>query len=107
MCDWGTLRPCRPKHAQLSDLPGRWLAGQVRGSLVEEGWGASLGYPGPVLDADGPMVEVEVFESEALPQHWHRLDAFEGPGYRRVAVEVTTVRGPLRSSIYVLALDAT
>jgi gamma-glutamylcyclotransferase (GGCT)/AIG2-like uncharacterized protein YtfP len=102
---YGTLGPGRPNHGQLSDLPGRWLAGQVRGCLIEAGWGASLGYPGLVLDADGPVVEVEVFESEALPPHWHHLDAFEGPGYRRVAVDVATAEGLLPASIYVLALD--
>jgi gamma-glutamylcyclotransferase (GGCT)/AIG2-like uncharacterized protein YtfP len=65
-----------------------------------------MGYPGIVLDADGPLVEVEVFESEALPNHWHRLDAFEGPGYRRVAVTATTDEGALTASIYVLASDS-
>ena len=104
---YGTLGPGRPNHGQLSDLPGRWLAGQVRGSLLAAGWGASLGYPGLVLDVDGPAVEVEVFESEALPHHWRRLDAFEGSGYRRVAVDVATAEGFLRAYIYVLALDPT
>src|SRR3954467_11811354 len=95
---YGTLGPGRPNHGQLSDLPGRWLAGQVRGSLVEAGWGASLGYPGLGLAVGGPVIEVEVFESEALPQQWDRLDAFEGPGYRRVAVDVATAKGLLRAS---------
>ncbi len=27
--------------------------------------------------------------SEELPRAWARLDAFEGPGYRRIVVEVT------------------
>src|SRR4051794_18023629 len=101
---YGTLDPGRPNHGQLSDLPGRWLSGRVRGSLIAAGWGAGLGYPGLVLDAEGSTIEVEVFESEALPRHWDRLDAFEGPGYRRVAIDVTTSEGPLRASIYVLAL---
>jgi gamma-glutamylcyclotransferase (GGCT)/AIG2-like uncharacterized protein YtfP len=67
------------------------------------GWGAELGYPGLILDAHGPLVEVDVFESSALPEHWHRLDAFEGPGYHRVAIDVTTAEGALAASIYVLA----
>ena len=107
LATYGTLGPGRPNHGQLRDLPGRWLTGQVRGALVEEGWGAGLGFPGLVLDAAGPVVEVDVFESKALPQHWHRLDAFEGPGYRRVAVDVSTRDGPLRAYIYVLARDTT
>ena len=103
LATYGTLAPGRPNHGQLAGLSGRWLAGRVRGSLVQEGWGAELGYPGLILDAGGPLVEVDVFESSALPHHWHRLDAFEGPGYRRVATDVSTAEGVLPASIYVLA----
>ncbi len=103
LATYGTLAPGRPNHGQLSGLSGRWLVGHVRGTLVQAGWGAELGYPGLILDTHGPLVEVDVFESSALPQHWHRLDAFEGPGYRRVAIEVTTAEGALAASIYVLA----
>ena len=102
---YGTLGPGRPNHGQLSELPGRWLAGHVHGNLVEDGWGASMGYPGLILDAKAPPVAVEVFESEALPEQWERLDTFEGPGYRRVATDVATAEGVLRASIYVLAHD--
>ena len=100
---YGTLAPGRPNHGQLTGLSGRWLVGQVRGSLVQEGWGAELGYPGLILETGGPLVEVDVFESSALPDHWHRLDAFEGPGYRRVTTDVSTAEGILAASIYVLA----
>jgi gamma-glutamylcyclotransferase (GGCT)/AIG2-like uncharacterized protein YtfP len=100
---YGTLGPGRPNHHELSDVPGRWLVGRVRGSLVEAGWGAELGYPALVLDEAGPEVEVDVFESSALPEQWDRLDAFEGPGYRRVTVDVATVEGALPASIYVLS----
>ena len=104
LATYGSLAPGRPNHGQLTaGLSGRWLAGRVRGSLVQEGWGAELGYPGLILDAGGPLVEVDVFESSALPHHWHRLDAFEGPGYRRVATDVSTAEGVLPASIYVLA----
>lgn len=34
-----------------------------------------------------------------------RRDAFEGRGYRRVAVDVSTAEGVLRASIYVLAVS--
>ena len=100
---YGTLGPGRPNHHQLSDLPGRWLAGRVRGSLVEEGWGAELGYPALILDADGAPIDVDVFESPELHHHWDRLDAFEGAGYRRVAVDVETAEGVITASIYVRA----
>lgn len=75
----------------------------MHGVLLEAGWGAALGYPGLILDPEAAPVEVVVFESRELPQHWHRLDAFEGPGYRRVAVDVSTAEGDLPASIYVLA----
>jgi gamma-glutamylcyclotransferase (GGCT)/AIG2-like uncharacterized protein YtfP len=65
--------------------------------------GAKFGYPALSLDAEGSLIHVDVFESPALPRHRHRLDAFEGPGYRRVAVEVATLEGVLPASIYVLA----
>jgi gamma-glutamylcyclotransferase (GGCT)/AIG2-like uncharacterized protein YtfP len=103
LATYGTLAPGRPNHDQLSDLPGRWLVGHVRGCLVEEGWGARHGYPALILNADGPLIAVNVFESPALPRHWDRLDAFEGPGYRRVAVDVSSAEGVLPASIYVLA----
>ena len=103
LATYGTLASGRPNHAQLSDLSGRWLVGHVRGSLVEAGWGAQFGYPGLILDPDEPVIAVDVFESRALVHHWDRLDAFEGPGYRRVAVDVSTAEGVLPASIYVLA----
>ncbi|HEY1511877.1 MAG TPA: gamma-glutamylcyclotransferase [Solirubrobacteraceae bacterium] len=103
LATYGSLAPGRPNHGELSDLSGRWLVGHVHGSLVEAGWGASLGYPGLILDPAEPPVEVHVFESRALLDHWDRLDAFEGSGYRRVAVDVSTDEGVLPASIYVLA----
>jgi gamma-glutamylcyclotransferase (GGCT)/AIG2-like uncharacterized protein YtfP len=106
LATYGTLAPGRQNHGQLSDLPGRWLVGHVRGSLIEAGWGAKLGYPGMILEPDGAPIEVFVFESRALVDHWHRLDAFEGPGYRRTTVDVSTDEGVLTASIYVL-LDPT
>jgi gamma-glutamylcyclotransferase (GGCT)/AIG2-like uncharacterized protein YtfP len=104
LATYGTLAPGRQNHSELSDLAGRWLVGHVCGSLVDAGWGAELGYPALVLDPEGPEIEVFVFESQALLHHWDRLDAFEGPGYRRVAVDVTTDEGVLPASIYVLAV---
>jgi gamma-glutamylcyclotransferase (GGCT)/AIG2-like uncharacterized protein YtfP len=62
-----------------------------------------MGYPALVLDPAGPTVAVQVFTSSDLPDHWDRLDAFEGAGYRRVAITVQTHVGTVRSSIYVLA----
>ncbi len=102
---YGTLAPGRPNARVLADLPGRWIEGTVRGTLLEDGWGAELGYPGIVLDPDGPVVDVMVLESEDLADDWPRLDEFEGPRYRRTTTTVETADGPLDASIYELAAD--
>jgi gamma-glutamylcyclotransferase (GGCT)/AIG2-like uncharacterized protein YtfP len=104
---YGTLGPGRPNHHQLSALAGRWLRGSVRGRLVAEGWGAALGYPGLVLGAGehDDVIEVDVLESLDLPQHWDRLDAFEGSGYLRRATQVSTDAGPVWAYIYTLVPD--
>ena len=102
LATYGTLAPGRQNHGQLSDLPGRWIVGHVRGTLIEAGWVRTWGYPGLVLDPDEAPIEVFVFESRALPEHWPRLDTFEGAGYRRIAVDVRTAEGVLPASIYVI-----
>ena len=43
-------------------------------------------------------------ESPDLPEHWTRLDEFEGSGYRRTVTTVNTTGGEVLASIYVLAL---
>lgn len=103
---YGTLAPGRPDHDQIDGLTGRWIEGTVRGLLLEEGWCIELGYPGVVLDADGPSVDVQLFESSDLADHWARLDEFEGPGYRRLVTSVSTVEGDLQAFIYALAADS-
>ncbi len=75
----------------------------MRGRLVEEGWGATLGFPALTLDPEAAVVAVQLFESAALPQHWRRLDAFEGDGYRRVATQVQLADGEVAAWIYVAA----
>jgi gamma-glutamylcyclotransferase (GGCT)/AIG2-like uncharacterized protein YtfP len=101
---YGTLAPGRANHHQLAGLKGRWRQGTVRGRLVDAGWGAELGYPGLVLDPLGPAVEVYLFESAELPDHWSRLDEFEGTGYRRVVTQVCTADGELDAWIYVVVV---
>lgn len=106
LASYGTLAPGRVNHHQLAGLEGRWRQGTVRGKLVAKGWGADLGYPALILHSQGPLVEVFLFESPDLPDHWPRLDAFEGAGYRRVVTQVTTAEGDLDACIYVNADEA-
>lgn len=102
---YGTLRPGHPNHHVLSGITGRWFEGQIRGRLIEEGWGAALGSPGMVLDVAAEPVDVWVLESCELVDHWTRLDEFEGPGYRRVSATVRAADGDVAASIYVLATE--
>ena len=102
LATYGTLAPGRVNSGQLADLRGCWRQGTVRGRLVQAGWGAELGYPGLILDPSGQIIEVHIFESLELPNHWSRLDEFEGAGYRRVATQVCTLDGDLVASIYVI-----
>ncbi len=102
LATYGTLAPGRVNNHQLAALKGQWRLGTVRGRLVEAGWGAGLGYPGLVLESSGQIVEVNSFESSDLPDHWPRLDAFEGDGYRRVVTRARIEDGHLDVSIYVI-----
>ena len=81
---YGTLAPGKPNEHILVPIPGEWEPATVRGRLYPEGWGAAAGYPGIVLDPEGEEVSGLIFASECLPEHWSRLDEFEGPGYERV-----------------------
>lgn len=103
LASYGTLAPGRINHHQLAGLSGHWLRGTVRGTLTNTGWGSAFGFPGLTLDPSGPLVEVHLFESVDLPDHWARLDDFEGTGYRRVITPVHTAKGDLSAFIYVLA----
>lgn len=105
LATYGTLSPGQANHHQLAGLVGIWQTGTVKGWLFPEAWGAASGYPGIVLDPEGTAVEVQLFQSDDLPDHWARLDAFEGDGYRRVVTQVTTAAGALEACIYVLTAD--
>ena len=85
---YGTLAPDRSNAHQLESVFGSWRPASVRGHHYPESWGAAAGYPGVVLDADGPVVPGFLFSSGYLADHWERLDEFEGDGYRRVRVSV-------------------
>ena len=74
----------------------------MRGWLVASGWGSAAGYPGLRPDPKGPEVAVQVFESDDLPAHWPRLDAFEGDEYERVTVEADVGGGTVAAQLYAL-----
>ena len=86
---YGSLAPGRSNHAQLSALSGTWSTNcHVTGELIDQGWGAGIGFPALRWSESGAPVPVQLFESDELAQHWDRLDAFEGPEYLRILVPV-------------------
>ena len=100
---YGTLAPGRPNEHVLTKVPGEWQPATVKGTLLQEGWGAALGYPGIVLDDHADCVHGFVFTSSELPLHWQRLDEFEGENYKRVPVYAELTNGTLvQAQIYVL-----
>jgi gamma-glutamylcyclotransferase (GGCT)/AIG2-like uncharacterized protein YtfP len=102
LATYGSLAPGRANHIQLAGLSGQWFKAIVRGDLVQAGWGASLGFPGLILNPMGRAVEVDVFDSPDLSEHWARLDAFEGGGYQRVLARMETANGTIDAWIYVV-----
>ena len=101
---YGTLAPGRPNAHVLADVPGTWTPATVRGTLLPDGWGAAIGYPAIVPSDTGEEVHGQVFASDALSEHWARLDAFEGEGYVRVPVTARLADGTLvEAQVYALA----
>lgn len=103
LATYGSLAPGRPNHDQLFNLTGHWQKAWVRGRLVQDGWGAAIGYPALVLDPEGEAIEVSLFTSRDLLTSWERLDAFEGAGYRRARVEAKIGDATVEAWIYVSA----
>lgn len=101
---YGSLGPGGPNHFRLEPLGSVWRSGfSVNGALAQEGWGASLGFPGLVWSRDGPHNPVQLLEADTLLGHWPVLDEFEGVGYVRSLVPVTNGSEVLVGNIYLLA----
>lgn len=98
---YGTLAPGQPNEHILSGLRGTWRPATVTGDLVQSGWGADLGFPALTLRTDGPEVSGLLFTSDALADHWDRLDEFEGPGYDRVLAQATCDGQSVDTYVYV------
>ena len=85
---YGTLAPGRPNHHVLESIAGSWEKASLKGTLLQEGWGAEMGCPGIVVGDEGGEVEGFLFCSDQLAEYWPTLDQFEGGGYSRVSVTV-------------------
>lgn len=105
---YGSLAPGRPNEHVLADIQGEWEPATVTGTLLQEGWGAAMGFPGIILDECGGEVEGLLFSSENLAEHWARLDAFEGEGYERVLTKAKLKNGSVVDAyIYKLCRNVT
>jgi gamma-glutamylcyclotransferase (GGCT)/AIG2-like uncharacterized protein YtfP len=104
---YGTLAPGQPNHSVLKPLGGDWQRATLKGTLYDQGWGADQGCPGIVPSDEGDNVEGYVFTSDALPQFWAQLDAFEGDEYQRTAVTVTLSQDNSKVDAYVYAVTIT
>jgi gamma-glutamylcyclotransferase (GGCT)/AIG2-like uncharacterized protein YtfP len=90
---YGSLAPGEKNHWVVEDLHGSWEAGFVQGTLENVGWGGAMGYPGMTWVPGGERFPVKLFISSNLPDHWDRLDEFEGQDYRRILVPVYDLAG--------------
>lgn len=89
---YGTLAPGRQNYHIVEPLGGEWTDGLIEGTLQETGWGATQGYPAFRPAAGGPIVQIKVLKSNALPEGWRPVDEFEGPDYQRILVPVFYVQ---------------
>ncbi|NER81984.1 MAG: gamma-glutamylcyclotransferase [Leptolyngbya sp. SIO1D8] len=100
---YGTLQPGGPNEHVLTAIGGEWEPAVIKGNLMEAGWGASMGYPGLILDDRGNDVQGHVFASSNLSAKWADLDAFEGEEYERIVAPVTLLTGEqVQAHVYVL-----
>ncbi len=100
---YGSLQPGGPNEHVLAAIGGEWEPAVIKGNLIEAGWGAGIGYPGLVIDANGNDVHGHVFASSNLRAKWAELDEFEGKEYERIVASVTLLSGEqVEAYVYVL-----
>lgn len=99
---YGTLRPGQA-NAHLLEGLGTWEPATLRGAIAT--WS---GYPVFTPSPDGDVINADLLTAPDLVAHLPRLDAFEGPAYRRAVVVAQTADGPVEAQCYVAAThDAT
>ena len=100
---YGSLQPGGQNEHVLAAIGGEWEPAVIKGRLIEAGWGASMGYPGLVIDKGGSDVHGYVFASSDLSANWAYLDEFEGEEYERTVASVTLLTGgQVQAHVYVL-----
>jgi gamma-glutamylcyclotransferase (GGCT)/AIG2-like uncharacterized protein YtfP len=92
---YGTLRPGQPNHGILRDIDGSWTTVRLNGVLTQ------TGLPTFSFATKGSAVEAVLLISAELPEHWSRLDEFEGSGYSRQLGLVWLEDSPQVANVYV------
>ncbi len=80
---YGTLAPGQVNEKILSDIPGGWTEGFVKG-IVE----TRNGLPEFKWRTNSDEIKVKVFNSNVLNQHIEKIDKFEGSDYQRILIPV-------------------
>jgi gamma-glutamylcyclotransferase (GGCT)/AIG2-like uncharacterized protein YtfP len=94
---YGSLRPGQQNFYLIESISGEWFTGTTEGEL-----GLWRQYKRLIVDSGvRNQIPVDVLRSSELPQHWDRLDQFEGPAYERILWPVTTSEGLIVASLYV------
>jgi gamma-glutamylcyclotransferase (GGCT)/AIG2-like uncharacterized protein YtfP len=100
---YGSLAPGAENQGVLSELNGVWTKGIVKGHRDAAGWGQTLGFPALIWDPSGDDIAVDLFHSRELPDHWDRIDEFEGDDYQRILVPVEQDTEVVVANIYTIA----
>ena len=100
---YGSLQPGGPNEHVLASIEGDWEPAFIKGNLIDAGWGASIGYPGLVIDECGEEIHGHVLASSNLNGRWTDLDELEGEEYERTVESVTLLNGEeVQAHVYVL-----
>ncbi|MEO1316125.1 MAG: gamma-glutamylcyclotransferase family protein [Pseudomonadota bacterium] len=104
LATYGTFPPGRENHHVVATIGGAWHQGWVEGRVRPALRGRWQGFSGFEPAPGGPRLDAFLLEAPALPQHWDRLDAFEGDAFRRLVIDFHLAGGGvLPAQIYVLA----
>ncbi|MCF6221426.1 MAG: gamma-glutamylcyclotransferase [Robiginitomaculum sp.] len=98
---YGTLAPGEENAHIMDGMEGTWRKASVRGTRYDTGWGTAKKHPGFIPDENGDTINGQIFTSKDLPNHWARLDKFEGKDYKRIPIKATLQNGEtIEAQIY-------
>ncbi|MEM6944716.1 MAG: gamma-glutamylcyclotransferase family protein [Pseudomonadota bacterium] len=103
LATYGTFPPGRANHHVVAPIGGIWREGYLEGRTRAALRGRWKGYAGFEPEPAGPHLAAWLLEAAALPDHWERLDRFEGDAFQRLTVDFHLTTGEtLPAQVYVL-----